>query len=121
MSDNPTPEIIDALWINAQLATMKPDNPYGMIKNGAIAVSEGKLAWVGREKDLPAKIRSAATRTHDARGTCITPGLIDCHTHLIYGGSRVREFELRLLGASYEEISRQGGGDCLNGFGDSKR
>lgn len=110
MPDNPTPEIIDALWVNAQLATMKPDNPYGMIKNGAIAVSEGKLVWVGREKDLPAEIRSAATRTHNARGACITPGLIDCHTHLIYGGSRVREFEFRLLGASYEEISRQGGG-----------
>jgi len=110
MPDNPSPEIIDTLWVNTQLATMKPDNPYGMIKNGAIAVSEDKLVWVGREKDLPTEIRSAATRIHNALGGCITPGLIDCHTHLIYGGSRVREFELRLLGASYEEISRKGGG-----------
>lgn len=110
MSDNRNPENIDALWVNAQLATMKPENRYGMIKNGAIAVSDGTLAWVGREKDLPAEIRSAAASTHNARGGCITPGLIDCHTHLIYGGSRVREFELRLLGASYEEISREGGG-----------
>ncbi len=101
---------IDGLWINTHLATMAEGEPYGAIPNGALAVADGKIVWVGAEDALPPEIRSAAVSTHDADGAWITPGLVDCHTHLVYGGSRAREFELRLQGATYEEIARQGGG-----------
>jgi imidazolonepropionase len=66
--------------------------------------------WVGAERDLPADVRDRCSETHDAQGALVTPGLIDCHTHLVYGGDRAMEFELRLNGASYEEIARRGGG-----------
>jgi imidazolonepropionase len=102
---------VDSVWINANLATMVSSGPpYGAIEAGAIAVAGGKIVWVGAAKDLPSEIKRRAGQVHDAGGRCITPGLIDCHTHLVYAGSRAREFELRLLGASYEEIARQGGG-----------
>jgi imidazolonepropionase len=97
----------DSLWVNARLATMRPGVAYGAIENGAIAVRDDRIAWVGRRAELPA---TDATVTHDAGGRWITPGLIDCHTHLIFGGERAREFELRLEGATYEEIARAGGG-----------
>lgn len=100
----------DAVWLNANLATMTPGEPYGAIRDGALAVHGGKLAWVGRQSDLPPGFLSEHAHTHDAGGGWITPGLIDCHTHLIHGGNRAREFELRLEGATYEEIARQGGG-----------
>ncbi|HKC44615.1 MAG TPA: imidazolonepropionase [Burkholderiales bacterium] len=83
---------------------------YGAIHDGAIAVRGGRIAWVGARADLPAALRTAATREHDAGGRWITPGLIDCHTHLVYAGSRAGEFEQRLNGASYEAIARAGGG-----------
>ncbi len=97
----------DTIYINANLATMAEDNGYGAIKNSAIAVKDGTIAWIGRQEDVP---ENAAKTTHDAAGQWITPGLIDCHTHLIWGGSRAKEFEMRLNGATYEEISRAGGG-----------
>lgn len=99
-----------ALWINANLATMTgPD--YGRVENAALAVDkDGKIAWTGRMTDLPDRAEKLATRVHNTHGHWITPGLIDCHTHLVYGGNRAKEFELRLKGASYEEIARAGGG-----------
>ncbi len=105
----------DDLWTGAHLATMVAGDagngvPYGTIENGALAVEGGRLAWVGAARDLPGKPAELAKRVHDAGGAWITPGLIDCHTHLVYGGDRAREFELRLTGASYEEIARAGGG-----------
>lgn len=101
----------DAIWINATLATMQAsDSAYGMIPNGAIAAKSGKIVWVGSMNDLEAAPEKLANTVHDAEGRCITPGLIDCHTHLVYAGNRAHEFELRLQGASYEEIARQGGG-----------
>jgi imidazolonepropionase len=96
----------DALWVNANLATMAGEVPYGAIRDGAIAVKDGRISWVGPRSAWKDKAR----REHDARGAWLTPGLVDCHTHLIYAGDRSAEFELRLQGASYEEIARAGGG-----------
>jgi imidazolonepropionase len=98
----------DAIWVNARLATMVAG--YGAIDDGAIAVRDGRIAWAGRRNALPAALRGPSTREHDAGGRWITPGLIDCHTHLVYAGSRAGEFEQRLNGATYEEIARAGGG-----------
>jgi imidazolonepropionase len=101
----------DAIWTNARLATMVAGgSAYGAIDDGALAVRDGRLAWVGARADLPPALRGRGTREHDAGGRWITPGLIDCHTHLVYAGSRAREFEQRLNGATYEEIARAGGG-----------
>ena len=96
------------LYNNAQIATMTSDKPYGLIENGAVVISAGLIQWVGPEKDLP--LEFAGISEKDLEGRLVTPALIDCHTHLVYGGSRATEFELRLKGASYEEISRSGGG-----------
>ena len=109
-TQNPADEKIDSLWINAHLATMTPSAPYGIIENGALAVSGHKITWIGQRHEMPPTLESNAAEVYDAEGGWITPGLIDCHTHLVYGGSRAREFELRLQGATYEEIARQGGG-----------
>lgn len=98
------------LYTNANLAAMTQDVSYGRILDGALAVSGDRIAWVGPEKGLPQEISRAIRQRHDVGGAWITPGLIDCHTHLVYGGSRACEFELRLQGATYEEIARQGGG-----------
>jgi imidazolonepropionase len=84
--------------------------PYGLIDDAALVVQGETLAWVGSRAELPAAWRAQAHTAHDAGGALITPGLIDCHTHLVYGGNRAHEFELRLHGASYEEIARSGGG-----------
>ncbi len=100
----------EAIWVNARLATMVAGPGYGEIEDGAIAVRGGRIAWVGARADLPAALRTAAAREHDAGGRWITPGLVDCHTHLVYAGSRAGEFEQRLNGATYEEIARAGGG-----------
>jgi imidazolonepropionase len=97
----------DSIWINAQIATMADEQGYGIIEDGVIAVKDGRIAWAGSKKDLPDQ---PAKTTHDAKGQWITPGLIDCHTHLVYGGNRAREFEMRLHGATYEEIAKEGGG-----------
>lgn len=98
----------DSVWINAMIATCKAG--YGLINDGAVAIKEGKIAWIGQMKDLPGEPESLAARVFHAKKRCITPGLIDCHTHLVYAGHRAHEFEQRLQGASYEKIAKQGGG-----------
>ena len=101
--------MFDTIWHNARLATLDATRPgLGIIENGAIGASDGRLAFVGPAADLPAS--ADAEQRIDCGGRWITPGLIDCHTHLVYGGNRAQEFELRLQGASYEEIARAGGG-----------
>lgn len=107
MTDN-TNFIWDDLWVNVNLATLVPGTGYGEILDGAIAVRDGRIAWVGRRADLPA--RGKAQQTHDGQGTWMTPGLIDCHTHIVYAGNRSDEFEARLNGVPYEDIARRGGG-----------
>ena len=99
------------IWENARLATMQEgqDANYGLIEDGALVVEGERLAWVGIRSEMPAQYRHGAV-LHDAHHALITPGLIDCHTHLVYGGHRANEFELRLNGASYEDIARAGGG-----------
>ena len=105
------PETIDAIWTGASVATMqKSERPYGLLEDGALAVSGGRLAWVGPLEDLPAEILCKADRVYTLQSGLITPGLVDCHTHLVYGGNRAREFELRLQGVSYAEIQGRGGG-----------
>jgi imidazolonepropionase len=101
---------IDSIWINVHLATMTQTTPCGAVKNGALAVAGEQIVWIGKEDELPADLKSSAADVYDGGGAWITPGLVDCHTHLVYAGSRAREFELRLQGATYEEIARQGGG-----------
>ncbi len=100
----------DSLWHNGRLATMSASGPYGALEGGAIAAKDGKIAWVGAQADLPAAPAGLARAVHDLEGRWVTPGLIDCHTHLVFGGDRAQEFELRLEGASYEELARAGGG-----------
>ncbi|WP_349745192.1 imidazolonepropionase [Roseateles cavernae] len=95
------------LWRNGRLATMAGDQPWGWIADGALVTEGERLLWVGEAEQIPTLDFDAE---HDLGGAVVTPGLIDCHTHLVYGGQRAREFELRLQGASYEEIARAGGG-----------
>ncbi|MGH6747231.1 imidazolonepropionase [Novosphingobium sp.] len=101
----------DRLWKHARLATMasagSAQEPLGIVEQGVIAAQDGVILYAGPEVDAPA---FDAAEVIDCEGRWITPGLIDCHTHLIFGGDRSREFELRLEGASYEEIARAGGG-----------
>jgi imidazolonepropionase len=99
--------IWDALWTNVHLATMEGPG-YGEIRDAAIAVCEGRIAWIGPRSALPAGYSAMAK--HDGDGGWMTPGLIDCHTHVVYAGNRSDEFEARLNGSSYEEIARRGGG-----------
>ncbi|PTD19342.1 imidazolonepropionase [Sphingomonas fennica] len=98
----------DRLWRNARLATLAPGLPgLGEVEDGLVACRDGLILYAGRAADAPA---FNAIETIDCEGRWITPGLIDCHTHLVHGGDRAHEFELRLAGASYEEIARAGGG-----------
>jgi imidazolonepropionase len=98
----------DLLVVNADLVTMTGGPGGGEIRDGALAASGSGIDWVGARKDLPSGLRA---RTElDAKGGWLTPGLIDCHTHLVYAGNRAREFEQRLQGASYEDIALAGGG-----------
>lgn len=96
----------DRLWRNARLATMAGP-ALGAVENAILATSGGRILYAGPAKDAP---RFDPSETIDCEGRWITPGLIDCHTHLVHGGNRAHEFELRLQGASYEEIARAGGG-----------
>jgi len=98
------------LWRNARLVTLaEGTGGLGVVTQGALAVRVGRLVYVGPEAELPAAMRTADD-VIDCEGRWITPGLVDCHTHLVYAGDRAREFELRLQGASYEAIARAGGG-----------
>ncbi|MCS4305991.1 imidazolonepropionase [Rheinheimera pacifica] len=100
----------DAIWINANIATMTDNGTaYGSIENGALAVKDGLIAFVGSKADLP-PFDALATPLYDAAGQWLLPGFIDCHTHLVYGGNRSNEFEMRLNGASYQDIAAAGGG-----------
>lgn len=101
----------DTLWIDVNLATMVDGGgAYGAVRNGAAGISGGRLVYVGPREDLPGEPETLAREIRSGRGRWMTPGLIDCHTHLVYGGNRAHEFERRLAGASYEEIARAGGG-----------
>lgn len=97
--------MFDAVWLNCHAATMA-DPSMEVIENAAVAVNGGRIAWVGPLAQLPA----AAAQEHDCNGAWLLPGLIDCHTHMVFGGDRAAEFEQRLGGASYEAIARAGGG-----------
>jgi imidazolonepropionase len=95
----------DRVWLDAHLCTMQGD-ALGAIEDGAVAAKDGRIAWVGKRADLPGD--AAVTTRCD--GAWILPGLVDCHTHIVFAGNRAREFEMRLDGASYEEIAKAGGG-----------
>ena len=98
----------DRVLVDLTAATMDGPQPYGLIEDAAIAIAEGQIAWVGPRGDLPQGYRALPAESLGQR--LVTPGLIDCHTHIVHGGDRAREFEMRLEGASYEEIARAGGG-----------
>lgn len=98
-----------SLLRNLNLATMLPGGePYGLVEGAAIAITDGRIAWCGGGDSVPTDY--AGWPQVDLGGRLVTPALIDCHTHIVYGGNRAREFEMRLQGASYEEVARAGGG-----------
>ncbi|WP_299495927.1 imidazolonepropionase [uncultured Shewanella sp.] len=101
----------DQVWIDINIATMDPTSnaPYGAITQGAMAIQEGKIVWIGKRNDLP-EFDSLATPVYRGKGGWVTPGIIDAHTHLVFAGNRANEFEQRLQGASYEDIALAGGG-----------
>lgn len=105
MAAMPTTASAPLLITNARVATMAPDSSYGLIDDAAVLVDKGIIAWTG-----PASAAPRAPRTLDAEGRLLTPGLVDCHTHLVFGGNRAGEFEQRLNGVPYAEIARAGGG-----------
>ena len=98
------------MWLGANIATMAGAGAYGSIHDAALAIKGERIAWLGPAEEGRRLAQAQGTPTHDVQGQWITPGLIDCHTHLVYGGDRVAEFEQRLCGASYEDIARAGGG-----------
>jgi len=99
---------VRTLWRNAHLTTLAETSGWGFIRRGALVTDDEVLRWVGADADLPTGLTVDAE--HHLDGELVTPGLVDCHTHLVYGGQRAREFELRLEGASYEDIANAGGG-----------
>lgn len=98
------------LWRNARVTTMDGESPWPGIVHAAIVTDGATIRWVGALPALPADVRASVRDEHDLGGGCVTPGLIDCHTHLVYGGQRAGEFEQRLEGATYESIAKAGGG-----------
>lgn len=101
----------DSVLINARLATMVPGKvSYGAIEAGALGIAGNRIAWVGALDDLTARPGALAKRIYDLDGRWVTPGLVDCHTHLVHGGDRAGEFEQRLGGATYAELAKAGGG-----------
>lgn len=105
------PFMWDRLWTGGHLATLDPGSPgYGEIRDGALAVRGERIVWMGAARDLPSSPESCAREVHDLKEGWLTPGLVDCHTHLVFAGDRSGEYEERLHGSSYEEIARQGGG-----------
>ncbi len=97
------PALCETLFTNVHLATMA--GGYGELRDAAIGVAGGQIAWIGARADAP-----EALQVHDGRGCWLTPGLVDCHTHIVHAGNRSEEFEARLNGATYEDIARAGGG-----------
>ena len=101
----------DAVFLNGHIATMVPAGlPYGAIADGALAVQGGRIVWVGERAGLPGDLVDAQTVRHDMQGGWLTPGLIDCHTHLVFAGERSAEFEARLGGISYAQAAKAGRG-----------
>ena len=103
------PDKIDTLFINCDVATMT-DNALSIIKKAALAVTEKTISWIGKENQMPDLLKAKCPKIIDCHNGWILPGFVECHTHLIWGGSRSNEFEMRLNGASYEKISKKGGG-----------
>lgn len=98
------------IWRNARLVTLAENLPgLGIVEKGVVAVQDGRITFVGAEADLPSS-ETGQAQIIDCEGRWITPGLIDCHTHLVHAGNRANEFEMRLAGATYEEVARAGGG-----------
>ena len=113
------PDTWDAVFINGNIVTMGRPDGYGIVYDGAIAVSNGKIAWLGEMKDLLNRVGGVegfqsliGTTNHvrDCKGAMVTPGLVECHSHIVFGGDRSEEWELKLAGASYEEVAQKGGG-----------
>ena len=104
MTDTPT------LWRDARLVTLQPGSAWQPLENAALLVQHGRVTWAGALADFPPTLAAQPLQEHSLGGALVTPGLIDCHTHLVYGGQRAAEFEQRLQGASYAAIARAGGG-----------
>lgn len=109
MNPSESSQVFDLIIFNVQLMTMDPDvmEPYGLMKDAAIAIKSGQVTWLGTSEEAE---HLNADRVLDAEGQFLSPGLIDCHTHLVFAGSRADEFEQRLNGVSYEQIAKNGGG-----------
>ncbi len=104
-------EVRPHLWRNARLATLDPQKQgLGIVEKGAVVVEGGRIRFVGPESGAAGVRAIERAAISDLEGRWVTPGLVDCHTHIVYGGNRAREFEMRLEGATYEEIARAGGG-----------
>jgi imidazolonepropionase len=101
-----------SLWTHCDAATLQAGaaQPYGLVPDAALVTEGEVIRWIGPRQELPQELKAQCHPEHDCEGALITPGLIDCHTHLVYGGDRAAEFEQRLQGVSYEAIARQGGG-----------
>ena len=100
----------DGLVLGATLATLDAGSGYGLIEDGALGWRDGLIVYAGPRTGLPADPNSLSGTVIDLGGGLVTPGLVDCHTHLVFAGNRAGEFEQRLQGASYEDIARAGGG-----------
>jgi imidazolonepropionase len=100
----------DALWVGLRLATMTGDKPFGLIEDGAIAAEKGRIAWLGPRGALPGEPRSLARVVHEGGGRLMTPGLVDPHTHIVYGGDGVTDFELLTQGGTRDQMIAAGGG-----------
>lgn len=98
----------DSLWYNGKIVTAESE--HDVVANDSVGVKDGKICWVGNLNQLSERPAAIAVESHDLGGKLLTPGLIDCHTHLVYAGNRAHEFEQRLKGATYAEIASQGGG-----------
>lgn len=103
---SPTP----TLWRHARLATLDGSAGWGLVEDGALLTEGDRIAWLGPDAQLPTHLARSVVQEFDLQGALVTPGLVDAHTHLVYAGDRAAEFELRLQGATYEEIARAGGG-----------
>src|SRR5262249_38087112 len=100
----------DALWHGGDLATMTEGTPFGSIAKGAIAVENGRIAWVGPDSALPVAPAACARIVHDLGGRLLTPGLVDCHNHAVYYGDGLRDFELLTQGGTRADMVAAGGG-----------